>query len=102
MTSIIHDNKKKLAELCKKFSVTELDVFGSGAGDDFDAETSDLDFLVEFDGSIKNRFDNFFALQQALTDLFGTAVDLVEPGGLKNPYFIKQVNESKRCIYVAS
>ena len=102
MTSIIRDNKQKLTELCEKFSVAELDVFGSVAGDDFDAETSDLDFLVEFDNSVKNRFDNFFSLQQALTELFGRAVDLVEPGGLKNPYFIKQVNRTKRCIYVAS
>ena len=102
MTSIIRDNKQKLTELCEKFSVAELDVFGSVAGDDFDAETSDLDFLVEFDNSVKNRFDNFFSLQQALTELFGRAVDLVEPGGLKNPYLIKQVNKTKRCVYVAS
>jgi len=102
MTSIIRDNKQKLTELCEKFSVAELDVFGSVAGDDFDAETSDLDFLVEFDNSVKNRFDNFFSLQQALTKLFGRAVDLVEPGGLKTPYSIKQVNKTKRCVYVAS
>ena len=102
MTSIINDNKQKLAELCEKFSVAELDVFGSAVADDFDAETSDLDFLVEFYDSVKNRFDNFFELQQALTDLFGRTVDLVEPGGLKNPYFTEQVNKTKRCVYVAS
>jgi len=103
MTFIIENNRDKLIELCKKYSVVELDIFGSAATDDFDEKTSDIDFLVEFDGSVKqNRFDNFFNLLTELQQLFKRPIDLVEPGGLKNPYFIETVNQTKRRIYAAS
>ena len=103
MIFIIEKNKDKLVELCKKYKVTELDVFGSATTDAFDENTSDIDFLVQFDKTVnKNRFDNFFDLLEELKTLFGRKVDLVEPGGLKNPYFIKKVNQTKRMVYAAS
>ena len=103
MTQIIEQNKSKLAELCRKYHVSELDVFGSAAVDDFNEQTSDIDFLVVFDNTLKqNRFDNFFALLEELRKLFKRPVDLVEPGGLKNPYFIDSVNRTRRRIYAAS
>ena len=42
--------KKRLAveELCRKYRVTRLEVFGSAVGESFDPERSDIDFLVEF------------------------------------------------------
>ena len=103
MTFIIEKNKNRLIELCRKYHVIQLDVFGSVATDEFDAETSDIDFLVQFDSSVKrNRFDNFFALRRELMTLFGRDIDLVEPGGLRNPYFIEQVNQTREKIYAAS
>lgn len=103
MTSIIEQNKATLAKLCKKYHVAALDVFGSAVTNDFNELTSDIDFLVEFDNSVKaNRFDTFFALQEDLKKLFGRPVDLVEPGGLRNPYFIESVNQTRRRIYAAS
>jgi len=103
MTIIIDQNKDRLIELCRKYKVVELDVFGSAATGDFDEATSDLDFLVEFDSSVQeNRFESFFGLQEELKQLFGRPVDLVEPGGLRNPYFIEQINRTKRSIYAVS
>jgi hypothetical protein len=103
MMHIIEQNKGRLIELCKKYKVVGLDVFGSAATDDFDEATSDIDFLVEFDESVKQRrFDNFFQFQAALEELFQRPVDLVEPGGLRNPFFIKSVNQTKRRIYAES
>ena len=103
MTSIIEQNRDKLIELCKKYGVKELDVFGSAATEEFDRVRSDIDFLVEFDQTVReNRFDNFFALFEELKRLFGRPVDLVEPGGLRNPYFIKRVNQTRRMIYGVS
>jgi len=103
MTFLIEQNKNKLIELCKKYKVTELNVFGSAVTDEFDEKTSDIDFLVQFDKSINpNRFDNFFALLDELKKLFGRDVDLVEPGGLRNPYLIQKVNQTKRKVYAAS
>jgi len=99
---VVDQHKDKLNDLCRRYHVAELDVFGSAAGDDFDPERSDLDFLVEFDESVEaNRFDAFFGLRADLERLFGRPVDLVEPEGLRNPYFIQTVNRTRRRLYVA-
>jgi predicted nucleotidyltransferase len=103
MTLIIENNIEKLTELCKKYKVNELDVFGSAATGDFDENTSDVDFLVEFDKSVApDRFDNFFNFLEELKRVFGRHIDLVETGGLRNPYFIEVVNKTKRRVYAAS
>ena len=49
MIAEILSHREELDELCRRFHVRRLDLFGSAAGDDFDAERSDLDFLVEFE-----------------------------------------------------
>ena len=103
MTAIIEQNKDGLIKLCRKYHVAALEVFGSAATDDFNEKTSDIDFLVEFDSNVRqNRFDNFFSLLEELRQLFKCPVDLVEPGGLRNPYFIESVNRTRRKIYAAS
>jgi predicted nucleotidyltransferase len=48
------------------------------------------------------RFDNYFELLQTLQSLFGGPIDLVEPGGLINPYFTKSLNQTHSIVYVAS
>lgn len=101
--TLIEDKKEQLSELCRKYHVCELDVFGSIVSGDFDEETSDIDFAVKFDsGSIQNRFDAYFGLRKELESLFGRAIDLIEPGGLRNPYFIMKFNDTKRVVYVNS
>jgi hypothetical protein len=103
MALIIDDNKEKLIELCKKYRVAELDLFGSATTEDFDEEKSDIDFLVEFKETVaQDRFDNFFNFLEELRQLFNRSIDLVETGGLRNPYFIEMVNQTKRRIYVAT
>jgi predicted nucleotidyltransferase len=102
MVSIIESRKDELFELCQKHHVKQLDVFGSAAVGDF-TSSSDIDFVVEFNDSVaKRRFDNFFELLDALKKLFGRYVDLVEPGGLRNPYFAKRLEQTRRSVYVAS
>ncbi|MGK7389518.1 MAG: nucleotidyltransferase family protein, partial [Candidatus Cyclobacteriaceae bacterium M2_1C_046] len=39
---------EQLKQLCKKYNVKELYLFGSATTDDFSAD-SDLDFIVKFD-----------------------------------------------------
>lgn len=102
MVGLIERHLEALIELCREYHVKRLDVFGSAAAGDFE-DTSDIDFLVEFDSEVgRRRFDNYFDLHRALERLFARPIDLVEPGGLRNPYFIRQVNETRRQIYVSS
>jgi predicted nucleotidyltransferase len=46
---IIEQRRREVAELCVKYSVKRLDLFGSAAGEGFDTEASDLDFVVSFE-----------------------------------------------------
>ena len=102
MLSIIQDKQTELIRLCQKYHVRRLDIFGSAATETMQPQ-SDLDFLVEFDDSLASqRFDTYFELLNALERLFGRPVDLVEPGGLANPYFIETLNQTRRPLYDAS
>jgi hypothetical protein len=103
MYAIIEQHKDDLINLCRRYHVAELDVFGSVTTDEFDPARSDLDFLVVFDETVNaDRFDRFFNLRADLEKLFGRPVDLLEPEGLRNPYFIDAVNRTRRTLYAAS
>jgi predicted nucleotidyltransferase len=102
MHTVIETNRDALAEICRRFHVARLEVFGSAADGDFDESRSDIDFLVEFgDVPDRERFDTYFALLHALEDLFRRHIDLVEPEAMHNPYLIRRVNESRKLIYAA-
>ena len=62
------------------FGVRSLALFGSVARDEA-TETSDLDFLVEFEGTA--TFDRYMDLKFFLEDLFNKPVDLVTKRSLK-------------------
>ncbi len=100
--TIFKDYREPLDNVCRQFHVRRLEVFGSAAEQDLE-KCRDVDLLVEFDESVAPRlFDTYFGLQRSLEILFGKPVDLVEPEGLQNPFFIRQVNTSRRTLYVAS
>ena len=48
MHPVVQNKLAALKDLCTRYRVERLDLFGSAAQDDFDPESSDLDFLVEF------------------------------------------------------
>lgn len=69
-----------IAELCAKYGVVELWVFGSTARGDSD-DTSDVDFLY-VRGPDAKRGLAFFGLAEELRALIGRPVDLVPKDGL--------------------
>ncbi|MFD9699041.1 nucleotidyltransferase family protein [Lentzea sp. NPDC059081] len=95
----------KLAEieqLCRELSVRRLDVFGSAVSGSFDVATSDVDILVDFEvGFGFDHFGSYFALKEGLERILGRPVDLVINESIRNPYFRKQVMESKENLYAA-
>jgi uncharacterized protein len=103
MIAEISSHRPELEELCRRFHVRRLDLFGSAAGDDFDPGRSDLDFLVEFDPRAPEAlsFTTFFDLKEALEALFGRNVDLVEPRAIRNPYFKESVESSRESVFEA-
>jgi hypothetical protein len=102
MISLIEDNRQALEDLCRQQHVARLEVFGSAASGPFDHATSDVDFLVEFEpldpGSLA---DAYFGLLAELERLLGRRVDLVTPNAIRNPYFLRAVNETRQLLYAA-
>ena len=98
---LIEINLQKIIELCRKHRVKSLSVFDSILTDRFNDE-SDVDLLVDFEPVDHNKFDyvsNYFGLRDALELLFNRKVDLIEEKGLRNKYFIANVNRTKQVIY---
>lgn len=94
--------KEKIEEACEEHGVRSLDLFGSAAGEAFDPEHSDLDFVVSFaPRSPASLFDRYFGLKEDLSRIFDREVDVVMEGAMRNPHFAKSVNESRTPLYAA-
>lgn len=103
MHALIQEKLTELQALCLKYRVERLDLFGSAAGDDFDPQASDFDFLVEFETMPPvEHADSFFGLLEALERLFGRSIDLLEPEPIENPYLWQSIMESRKVLYEAA
>jgi predicted nucleotidyltransferase len=74
--------REALAEVCRRYQVRKLDLFGSALGPDFAAD-SDLDLLVTFAPQARIGFLALARLARELSGLLGRKVDLVPKDGLK-------------------
>ena len=75
--SILEEHKQEITE---KYKVSEIGIFGSYIRDE-QKETSDIDILVEFDGSI--GLLKYIEMENYLSDLLDIKVDLVMKSSLK-------------------
>ena len=103
MIGIVEERRMEVAALCEKYGVKRLDLFGSAAGDGFDPEASDLDFIVSFEKrDPPGLFHRYFGLAEDLEDLFGRKVDLVtEDALLKDPDFAQVISRTRVSLYAA-
>ena len=88
----------KLADLCRRYGIVELAVFGSTARGDSRPD-SDVDVLVEFEPGVVWGWD-YFGLEQDLAQLFGRPVDLATKKWLK-PRVRDAILRDARVIYAA-
>ena len=88
----------QLAELCRKYGIAELSVFGSVARGDAQPG-SDVDLLyLRAPGNDLGM--SYFALQEDLEKLFGRPVDLVSKDGLHR-VIREQVLSDAQILYAA-
>jgi predicted nucleotidyltransferase len=103
MIADIASHRDELAELCRRFHVRRLDVFGSAARGDFDPARSDLDFLVEF--SVENDdLACFVGFKEALEALLARRVDLVDRKAIEgSPNYIRKqhILTGAEAVYAA-
>lgn len=98
----IERHRAELETLCRRFGVRRLEVFGSAATGSVREESSDLDFLVEFESPAGPGYANrYFGLLESLEALFGCPVDLVVASAIRNPYFRESVDRTRTTLYAA-
>lgn len=89
----------KLAEICQRYGVAELALFGSALRSEMRPD-SDVDLLVEFQPNARIGILRFESLAEDIEALIGRKVDLVTKRGLK-PWVRPQVLRNTRILYAA-
>lgn len=98
---VLEQYTNDINRLCSEYKVKHLYVFGSILTDNFSKE-SDIDLIVTFDNvDIDNYADNYFNLKFSLQDILERPVDLLEEKAIKNPYFLKEINQKRKLLYAA-
>ena len=95
--------RKKVADFCKRWNVTEFSIFGSALRGDFKPD-SDVDVLVSFAPGTGVTLFDMVQMQDELKQIFKRDVDLISKKGLetsRNYLRRKAILESARAIHVA-
>ncbi|MBM5817868.1 MAG: hypothetical protein FJ083_15185 [Cyanobacteria bacterium K_Offshore_surface_m2_239] len=103
LPELLQAKLEPLRELCERYGVEKLELFGSAAKGTFDPKSSDIDLIAEFnnrrEGNYAARFLDFAEGAEALLQ---RPVDLLTEAMIKNPYFKQAVDESRTTLYVRS
>lgn len=87
-----------IAAICQALGIKRLELIGSATRDDFCPDSSDIDVLVEFEGS-SDLFHRYFACKERLESLFGRKVDVIQASAVKNPYIRETIERDRVLIY---
>ena len=103
MIGAVEAKLPEVREVCRRHRVHRLAVFGSAVTNRFNADTSDVDLLVEFESmSPKEHADSYFGALRDLEQLFGVPIDLIEPGPIRNPFFKQALATSQVVLFEAA
>lgn len=102
MIPAVASRKPEIEQICRRFGVRRLELFGSAATDAFDLQRSDLDFLVDLGDAPPVAYaDAYFGLLESLENLFGCSIDLVTEPSVTNPYFRMSIDRTRQVVYAA-
>ena len=87
----------KIAEICRKYGISEMALFGSAARGDMNSN-SDIDILVDFEPGVTYGWE-YFGIEAELSRLFGRKVDLATKKWLR-PNVRERILPEARVIYV--
>ena len=91
-----------MEQLCRRYRVRRLELFGSAVSGQFDPDTSDLDFLVTFEELEPTAYaDAYLGLYEDLTALFARRIELVSTTAITNPYFLESIQRHRQTLYAA-
>ena len=93
-----------IADVCQRYGILRLELFGSIATELFDPARSEIDFLVTFPddydyGPWLARLQDF---ETELAEVIGGRVDVVLSSVLRKPRFRAEADKTRRVIFNAS
>jgi predicted nucleotidyltransferase len=95
--------EKQLRQICEKYLVKELAIFGSALSGDF-KEDSDIDLLYTFYDNAKHSLFSKVRIKEEFEKLFGRPVDLISRRAIensRNTYKRKAILEHTKVIYAS-
>lgn len=101
MITELKKRQNEIQTICERYPVERLAVFGSAVSGGFDAQSSDIDFLVSLKPVAPVEYKRaYFSLLGDLERLLGRPVDLITESSIENQYFRSEVQRSREDIYV--
>jgi predicted nucleotidyltransferase len=86
-------------ELCQRFGIKKLGLFGSVARGD-DTVDSDIDFFAEFDSPTPETMpDRYLGFIREASLRFGRDVQLLTPRMLRNPHLQRSIEKDLTIIH---
>lgn len=95
----LEEKRAAIAEICRRYGVARLSLFGSLTRAGEFGPDSDLDFLVEFLPGVRHGL-SFISMELELEDLLGRKVDLNTRGWLSR-HFCDEVVREAEVFYAA-
>lgn len=102
MIANVEAHREEIGALCREHGVEKLDLFGSAATEDFDPESSDLDFVVSFADKSPGYASRFLAFSESLEEVLEQEVDVVTEQSIENPYFRDALEKNRETVYLRS
>jgi predicted nucleotidyltransferase len=103
MIPAMHTHRSAIAQLCVRYGVRRLAVFGSASVAQEDADARDVDLIVDFDRAHRPRpLPCYFEFKSDLEALLGKPVDLVELSAMPDSRLKRSIVRSALPVYAAA
>jgi predicted nucleotidyltransferase len=97
---LIAHHQSEIAALCRRYGARRVAVFGSIVRGDFDAQSSDIDMVVEFRSDVGiSPANQYFDFKVALEQLLGRPVDLVELDAMPDSRLKRIIERTQIPVY---
>lgn len=95
--------EEQLKEICKRYIIKELAIFGSALREDFN-DSSDVDLLYTFQETANHSLFDVVKIKEEFEKLFGRSVDLISRKAIersRNKLRKKAILKITKVIYAA-
>ncbi|HEV7403778.1 MAG TPA: nucleotidyltransferase domain-containing protein [Chthoniobacteraceae bacterium] len=98
----LHVPHQAVADVCRRWGIVKMELFGSALRPDFDPARSDVDLMVTFAPDRLPGWEFFADLPEELSAIFGRKVDVLTRRSVEqsqNEYRRREILENSVVIY---